>query len=164
MSRMFVLSVKASKSRMIPLIFCLALIAALILAACIYPAERTMIASTAPSGHSDEACAAYIKTLGYSAELPAVSVRHIRLPDTFDKALTAYNALQTEVGFDLTDYAGMRVQYRTYDLAETPTGVPSQIHLYVYDGRIIGGDISAADGSTIAPLLKAEGPRDPADG
>lgn len=155
---MFVISMKASKSRLIPLIFCIALITAMLIAALCFPAERTMVTVTAVSGADDEACAAYIKSLGYTAELPAVSVREIRLPDVFDESLNAYNALQQQAGFDLSGYSGQRVKYRTYDLAEHPSGAPAQIHLYVHNGIIIGGDITTDDGNTAAPLLKTEGP------
>ncbi len=155
---MFVYSMKASKSRMLPLIVLIALVLAVLIALIWFPAERTMIASTAVSADSDEACAAYLTGLGYTAELPAVSVREIRLPTAFDDALTAYNELQRTVGFDLSGFAGQRVKCRIYDLAEHPSGIPSQARLYTYDGRLIGGDISAADGSFIDALRQAEGP------
>lgn len=155
---MFVVSMKATKSHMISLIFCIALIAAMLIAALCFPAERTMIASTAASGADDAACAAYIKSLGYTAELPAVAVREIRLPDEFDESLVDYNALQQQAGFDLSAYRGQRLKLRTYDLAEHPSGTPAQVHLYVYNGLIVGGDITTEDGQAVEPLVKAEGP------
>lgn len=150
---MFVLSVNASKRRLIPLALCVALAAAMLVATVVFPAART-VATTAvtASGQTDEDCAAFLKTLGLTAELPAESVREIRLPDSFDERLSAYNELQKTAGFDLLGYAGQRVKYRTYGLAEHPTGLPSQVHLYVCDGVIIGGDIAAENGDFIEPL------------
>ncbi len=151
---MFVVSMKATKSRLISLVFCIALIAAMLIAAICFPAERTMIVSGAVSGADDAACASYITSLGYTAQLPASEVREVRLPDEFDENLTDYNAVQLQAGFDLSGYRGQRVKYRTYDLAEHPSGMPAQVHIYVYNGIIIGGDVTV-DGQAPAPLCKA---------
>ncbi len=150
---MFVLSVNASKRRVIPLLLCVALAAAMLVATLVFPAARTVATTTVTAaGQTDEDCAAFLKTLGLTAELPCVSVREIRLPDSFDEHLTAYNELQKTAGFDLLGYAGQRVKYRTYDLAEHPSGLPSQVHLYTCNGMIIGGDIAAENGEFVQPL------------
>lgn len=145
---MFVVSVKASKRRLIPVMLCIALIAAMLIAGLCFPTSRTMMTAAPVAGDSDEACAMYLTSLGFNAVLPASSVREIRLPDAFDETLNAYNILQQEAGFDLSGYAGQRVKYRTYEL----TDGNSLAHLYIYDGRIIGGDIASADGDTLQPL------------
>ncbi len=155
---MFVYAMKASKSRMLPLIVLVALVLAVLIALIWFPAERSMITSTTVAAARDEDCAAYLKSLGYTVELPAASVREVRLPDPFDEALTAYNALQKECGFDLSGFAGQRVKCRTYALVEHPSGTPATVHLYTYDGRVIGGDISADDGSFLEGLREVDGP------
>ena len=157
---MFVYALKASKSRTLPLIVLIALVLAVIVALIWFPADRTMItsASAAVAADSDEDCAAYLKSLGYTVELPAASVREVRLPDPFDDALNAYNDLQSESGFDLSGFAGQRVKCRTYTLTEHPSGIPATVHLYTYDGRVIGGDISADDGAFLHALQPTEGP------
>jgi len=155
---MFVWSVKASKSRLLPLVILIALLLAILIVGVWFPAERTMITSATPTVDSDEAGAAYLRSLGYAVELPAVSIREVRLPDSLDEALTAYNALQKQAGFDWAGFVGQRLRCRTYDLSEHPAGVKAQIHLYTYDGRVIGGDVSACDGSFIDALRPVEGP------
>ncbi|MBQ3094134.1 MAG: DUF4830 domain-containing protein [Clostridia bacterium] len=150
---MFVISMNAQKRRLIPTVLCLALIAAMLIAALCYPAERTMVTSAnAVSGQNDEACATFLTSLGYTAELPAVQIKEIRLPDVFDDALTAYNDVQKQAGYDLSAYAGQRVKLRTYALAEHPDGHACEAHIYVYNGLIIGGDIAAVDGTFTDPL------------
>ncbi len=149
---MFVISMKASQRRLIPLVLCIALIAAMLIAGLCFPASRTMMTSTTVTGDSDEACAAFLTSLGLSASLPASDVREIRLPDIFDEALNTYNTLQRQAGFDLSNYAGQRVKLRTYNLNEHPSGCAAQAHIYVHNDRIIGGDIAALDGSFVAPL------------
>lgn len=147
---MFVVSMKASSRRAIPIALCIVLIVAMLIAGLFFPASRTMMTAAPIAGDTDEACAAFLTSIGVSPVLPAVSVREIALPAVFDDNLTAYNAVQQEAGFDLRGYAGQRVKYRTYDLADDT----AQAHIYVFDGRIIGGDITAADGSSTRPLFK----------
>ncbi len=153
---MFVVSMKASRKRLFPVLLCIVLIIAMLIAGLFFPASRTMMTVAPVSGDSDEACAAYLTSLGFSASLPAVSVREITFPAVFDETLNAYNALQSEAGFDLSGYAGQRVKYRTYTLNDHPSGVATTAHIYVYNGRIIGGDIAADDGSFTLPLCEAE--------
>jgi len=136
---MFVVSMKASGKRLFPVLLCLALIAAMLIAGLCFPTSRTMMTAVSVAGDSDEACAAFLTSLGYTPSLPANDVREITLPTVFDEALAAYNAAQSASGFDLSGYAGQRVKYRTYTLADN-AGVA---HIYVYNGRIIGGDITA---------------------
>ncbi len=146
---MFVLSMKASPKRMFPVLLCLVLILAMLIAGLCFPASRTMMTAAPVMGDTDEACAAYLVSLGYDPTLPAVDVREITLPDVFDESLTAYNDLQKQAGFDLDGYAGQRVKFRTYTLADNV----GQAHIYVYNNRIIGGDIT--DNETVSPLMSS---------
>lgn len=150
---MFVFSLKTSKRRLIPVLLGTAVVLAMAIALVCFPASRTMATSTAP-GDSDEACATYLKSLGFTAVLPAHTVKEIRLPDSFDESLASYNALQQEAGFDLTAYAGQRVKLRTYALSDHPSGTGAYAHLYVHDGIIIGGDIADATGAMTALCKK----------
>ncbi len=147
---MFVLSVKATRRHILLTALCIAAIIAVLIAGWCFPAERTMMtAVSSVNGSDDAACAAFLRSLGYEAQLPAAEVREIRLPDTFDEALSAYNALQRQAHFDLSGYVGMRVKYRTYRLDDH-----SSAHVYVYKNHIIGGDITDNTG-TVLPLCKA---------
>lgn len=152
---MFVVSLKTSRRRLFSLVLCAAVAVAMLIALVCFPASRAMVTMTAP-GESDEACAVYLKTLGYTAALPADEVREIRLPEQFDDALAAYNTLQRTVGFDLSDYAGQRVKLRTFTLDDHSSGHGAQAHLYVYDEVIIGGDITDAAGN-VTPLCQETG-------
>ena len=144
---MFVLSMKASPKRLFPVLLCLVLILAMLIAGLCFPTSRTMMTAAPVMGDGDEACAAYLTSLGYAPVLPAADVREIALPDVFDDALNAYNDLQKQAGFDLSGYAGQRVKYRTYALEDDG----AQAHIYVYKDRIVGGDITS--NGTVSPLL-----------
>ncbi|MGN0172521.1 MAG: DUF4830 domain-containing protein [Acutalibacteraceae bacterium] len=151
---MFVCSLKTTKKQLLSAAACLVLIVAMLTAAFCFPLSSPT-AVNAVTGDTDETRAAFLRSIGYEAVLPAVSVKEILLPDSFDSALADYNELQKQAGFDLSGYAGQRVKYWTYDLAEHPFGEPAQAHLYVYNGAVIGGDISAtAAGGFCEPLQK----------
>ncbi len=69
----------------------------------------------------------------------------IRIPQEFGEVYENYNALQNMAGYDLKKYKGCSVTRYTYP---TENG-EEQVNLLVYNGRIIGGDISSVrlDGS-----------------
>ena len=146
---MFVVSMKASRKHLFPVLLCLVLILAMLIAGLCFPASRTMMTVAPVMGDSDEACAAYLTSLGYTPVLPAADVREIALPDVFDDTLNAYNDLQRQAGFDLSGYAGQRVKYRTYTLSDD-----RQAHIYVYKDRIVGGDITG--NGTVSPMCKTD--------
>ena len=152
---MFVLSVKAEKRRLIPLVLCVTLIAAMLIASLCFPASRTMVNEASVRVDGDEAIASYLKSLGYTVALDSAAVEEIRLPDEFDEALDNYNALQRQGGFDLSGYAGQRVKLRTYALLDHESGLPAQIHVYTHGDRVIGGDVAAEYGSFLLPLIPA---------
>ena len=108
---MFVVSMKASARRIIPLVLCLVLIVSLLIAGLVFPTSRSMATAVAVIGDSDEDCAAFLTALNFTPSLPAAQVREITLPDVFDDTLLAYNALQQQAAFDLSGYAGQRVKY-----------------------------------------------------
>ena len=81
------------------------------------------------------------------------TVQEIRLPDEADAVLSAYEELQTTSGLSLLKHSGKRVKLYTYAVIDT-VGAKAQAHLYVYRGRVIAGDITAADpDGTQSPLL-----------
>ncbi len=149
---MFLLSVRAKKRRLIPFVLSVALIAAMLIASLIFPASRTMITVGAVTVQGDEDVATWLRTCGYAVTIPAAEVREVQLPDTFDGALADYERLQVQAGFSLEDYAGQRATCRTYALRDHESGEGAAVHLYLLQDRVIGGDITASDG-TLFPLI-----------
>ena len=68
-----------------------------------------------------------------------------------DEAVAKYNELQKEAGFDLSNYKGKNVTVYSCPVWNSD----KLLNLIVYDGKIIGGDISdvAFDGE-MKPLKK----------
>ena len=68
----------------------------------------------------------------------------VRIPEEFDDVYVQYNEIQLKQGFDLRRYAGKEVERYQYPVTNYP-GYPEYIraNLLVFQGKIIGGDISS---------------------
>ncbi len=80
-----------------------------------------------------------VKEMGYDdvSEKP-YEVVEFTIPETFNDVYMRYNNLLKESGYDLAQYRGKTCKRYTYL-------IPSQnarANIIVYDGKIIGGDIS----------------------
>ena len=106
--------------------------------------QDALRAQAAAVGGDDARRVAYLQELGYETEPKWTQVREIALPKEFDEAFSDYNELQLQAGFDLSPYRGRRVKCWTYTVLNYPGFEGVQAHLYEYNNRIVGGDISSA--------------------
>lgn len=92
--------------------------------------------------------AEYLSSLGWQVETPALSTENVLIPKKFSEVFLKYNELQQSQGFDLSDYAGKEVELYTYRVTNHESDDTVLAELYVYKGKVIGGDIhsSALDG------------------
>ena len=92
-----------------------------------------------------ERCA-FLASLGWEAEPESEEIREIRLPREFDAVLEEYNRLQLAQGYDLRAAAGRNCLCCSYDLRGFPDWDGRVIAvLYLFRGRVIGGDLHTAD-------------------
>ena len=76
---------------------------------------------------------------------PCQTAKEIVLPETLGGVLAEYNELQKQQGFDLSQYCGEVCESYTYMLNSYPSGETGVIaQLFIYKGRVIGGDIHSA--------------------
>ena len=137
---MFVLSMKTTRPRII-VVF--AVVALLLVTMVALSGRSAAVATAAPVAADDAARQQFLKQLGYEVIPDKSEVREILIPTESDPAFAAYNALQQELGGDLTDYCGKRVKCWTYTVINYPGEESVQAHLYIYKDKIIGGDISS---------------------
>ncbi len=83
----------------------------------------------------------YIESLGYSVDETAQNVKAVKIPQEFSDVYKKYNALQQKSGFNLAEFKGKTVDVYTYCFDDDPK---MQVHLIVYEGNVIGGDIASA--------------------
>lgn len=91
-----------------------------------------------------------VENMGYECIHKPYEISEIEIPMVFGKVYENYNALLKKGGYDLSLYKGKKCTRYTYLLKSG-----ERANVYVYLGRIIGGDISSVrlDGMMI-PLLK----------
>ena len=91
---------------------------------------------------------AFLAQFGWEVEGEAAESTTVVIPREFDKVFAAYNELQRAQGLDLSAYAGKTVERHTY-VVTNYQGFEGKVlaNLLVHRGRVIGGDVCAADAS-----------------
>ena len=105
------------------------------------------------SANNGETCFSQIvRDMGYFPEDEIYEAVEFTIPEKFNDVYLKYNALLKTGGFDLEPYKGKRCVRYTYLIPEKN----ARANIIVYDGRVIGGDISGItlDGIMI-PLEKS---------
>ena len=93
----------------------------------------------------------FIARLGYDIDEKAVKSKDIIIPADFGDVYAEYNKLQKKAGFDLYDYKGKSAKVFTYNLLYRED---TELHLIIYEGKIIGGDVASVKlGGEMKPLL-----------
>ncbi len=145
---MFVLTAKLSKSKL--LAAGVILIAAVLLIVLLATADVSPAENAKPAGGTNEERVAFLATFGWSVNAEPKETQKVRIPDTADNEVFArYNELQKSQGYDLTAYAGKEVTRYVYEILNYPdASAPVYASVLVYDGVIIGGDVTntAPDG------------------
>lgn len=145
---MFVLTAKLSKSKL--LAAGLILLAAILIIILLATSGGGLVTDSAPVGETNDDRIAYLATFGWSVNGEPTEVQKVKIPDAADNEVFArYNDLQKSQGFDLTAYAGKEAMRYVYVILNYPDATqPVYASILVYEGRIIGGDVTntAPDG------------------
>lgn len=152
---MFIVTARVPRRRLMAgavtvLCCCLAVATALVLTL-----GRRAVTTAAEVSHirSNEDRIAYLNELGWQVSENPILTEELLIPETFDESYTSYLALQSSQGFDLTRHCGKRIKRYVYEITNYPNGTEGvQAALLVYRGKIIGGQVQAADGSFVLPL------------
>ena len=145
---MFVMTAKLSKSKLFAA--GLILLAAIILIVVFVTAGGGDAVENTPVGETNDDRVAYLASFGWSVNGEPTEVQKVKIPDAADNEVFArYNDLQKSQGFDLTAYAGKEAMRYVYEILNYPDATqPVYASILVYEGRIIGGDVTntAPDG------------------
>ncbi len=150
---MFIKSFKTSKVELIVLI--MGLIAFIVVLCYIFMPKNTSQNTSANAvtsvtnflvdAQDEEGRIEFLSQFGWEVESEPAEVRDIVIPAEFDDVYTEYNAIQQELGFDLSEYKGKQVKKWVYSVTNYPA-ISDNVTatLLIYDGRVIGGDISSS--------------------
>lgn len=104
---------------------------------------------TAPMKHYGETATQrqeYLRSFGYDVAEEPIDARNVIVPKEFNDVYTKYNIMQKAQGFDLQPFKGKECKQFIYLINNYPN-TQKEIHatLLVYEGVIIGGDVSCAE-------------------
>lgn len=84
----------------------------------------------------------FLSDCGWDVKEEPLAVEELRIPDEFDESYQAYLDLQSEQGFDLTQYCGARVKRYAYEITNYPSGETGvQVGILIYKDKVIGGEV-----------------------
>lgn len=90
----------------------------------------------------------FLAQFGWEVETPPTEQTTVTVPVHFDKVFAAYNEMQRAQGLDLGAYSGRTVQRYTFRVTNYPDYDGTVLaNVLVSRGRVIGGDVCAADQS-----------------
>lgn len=96
----------------------------------------------------------FIEGLGVMVKDEPVTEERFSAPDSFDRVSGGYNEMQKTQGLDLSKYVGKRITHYKYEVENYDYDGKVYVNLLVYKNRIIGCDISSADGvGFVSPLV-----------
>lgn len=107
--------------------------------------DHPSAASAAISVRTEKGRVAYLTDCGWEVESPALNEAAVVIPRSFSKVFEAYNDLQKQQGFDLSQYCGEEVTLYTYRVLNCDRSDHVLASLYVFRGEVIGGDVHSTE-------------------
>lgn len=103
-------------------------------------------ALTAPAATNTEERLEFLHSCGWEADPDSETAQQIQIPERFTTVYENYNQLQLQQGYDLAKYAGESCTLYSYTVLNYPDSDQTVIaDIYVYKGRIIGGDVHSTN-------------------
>ena len=141
---MFVWTLKFDKKKAVFIIAMAALILIGIILLAGIDRDGPKTSETVGRGSTEEGRTEYLSSMGWVVSSPAVSEENVVIPKEFSEVFSKYNELQQSQGFDLSKYSGKELKLYTYQVTNHESTDTVFAELYVYKGKIVGGDIHSA--------------------
>lgn len=145
---MVVMTAKVSKAKMIAVV---CILAAIICVALLLLSDGGGQPGGAPSGDgvaTNEQRIAYLASYGWEVDPQPTETQEVLIPEAMNDVFEAYNELQRSQGFDLSRFAGKKVERYVYTVTNyKEAGAPVYATLLISDGAVIGGDITSTAGN-----------------
>ncbi len=101
----------------------------------------------------------FMSEMGWEVSEEYTSCKVISIPEDFNDTYESYNELQKEQGFNLKKYRGEMVEIYTYEVYNYPEKSDNVvINLLVFEGKLIGGDVSCSELDGFMQGLKNSNP------
>lgn len=149
---MFVVSVKSSTLKTVAVIAAVAIFATI---GGLYAVNKSQSAPVSNmngivyKAKTPQERLSFLSQFGWEVEEEPVEVKEVVIPQEFDDVYNQYNAIQKEQKLDLEKYKGARVKCWSYSVKNYPGYENSddviRANLLIFDGVVIGGDISSTE-------------------
>lgn len=83
----------------------------------------------------------FIKGLNLNVSEEPIEQKQIIIPEKFSDVYLSYNQIQLSAGYDLSLYKGKTADLYKYFISEE-NGDKKYVNLIIFNGKVIGGDIS----------------------
>lgn len=88
----------------------------------------------------------FFKEMGWEVSTEYDECKVVIIPEKFNDVYKNYNELQKQQGFDLEKFKGKTVEIYTYTVKNYPDHENHIVaNLMVYEGELIGGDVSCVE-------------------
>jgi SRSO17 transposase len=108
-------------------------------------AKRSSVTAPSMAGVTNEERITFLTEKGWEIVANPVEIKEITVPKEFDAVYTEYNNIQKSVGMNLETVKGKTVKRFSYEVLNYPDAAEANViaNLIVYNGKIVGGDISS---------------------
>lgn len=164
---MFVLSISSKKIRTVAAVLLLVVLAGVCTAVSRVQLKNMSVQSVENKSTSinfkaenNQERLKFISQFGWDVETEPVEVSEVIIPQEFDDVYNNYNEIQLRQNCDLRDYSGERVKRWTYVIKNYPgyseKDTCIRINLLVFNGMVIGGDVSSTELSGFMHTFRKE--------
>ena len=142
---MFIVTAKLNRKKAIAVILAIALaITAIILLAGRRDQSPESPGATEIPVETAADIVTFLEYLGWQVSPEPIDIREVLIPREWGQVYEAYNALQLEAGFDLSNHRGRPAMRHTYEILNHPDQTEGVVaDVLVANGQIIGGGIQS---------------------
>ncbi len=139
---MFVKSFKVKKSSFAILVISACIIVVAVIIAVVAGKQNKVVYTL----KTEKARQEFFKEMGWEVSTEYDECKVVIIPEKFNDVYENYNKLQKEQGFDLEKFKGKTVEIYTYRVKNYPDHEENIVaNLMVYEGELIGGDVSCVE-------------------
>lgn len=139
---MFIKSFKIRKSSFAVLAAAVVIIVIAVVMAVVAGAENRVVYEL----KTEKQRQSFLAEMGWEVSEEYTECKVVIIPEKFNDVYEKYNELQKKQGFDLEKYKGKTVEIYTYEVKNYPDHKENIVaNLMVYEGELIGGDVSCVE-------------------
>ncbi len=139
---MFIKAIKIKKSSFMVLVAAVVIIIVAVIMAVVAGAQEGVTYQLKTEKQRQK----FLADMGWEVSEEYTECKVVIIPEKFNDVYEKYNKLQKKQGFDLEKFKGKTVEIYTYEVKNYPDHEKNIVaNLMVYEGELIGGDVSCIE-------------------